>query len=107
MNTREIGNKLENWLIEYLKELDPKTRKTNNSGAVSNNGDLMNKYFQIEAKHRNTKNLTINMRIWNKLCNQIPIGSLKTPLLVLRNENNETFAVLNFKDFMRILKNDK
>jgi len=107
MNTRKVGDKLEKWLVAYLEEIDPKTRQTNNSGAVSNNGDILNKYFVVEAKHRNIKNITISSKVWRKLCSQIPIGSLKIPLYVLRNEKNETFAVLGFKDFLRIIKENK
>jgi macrodomain Ter protein organizer (MatP/YcbG family) len=103
-STRSIGNKLEDWIISYLEELDPKTKKTNNSGAVSNNGDILNKHFVIEAKHRNTKSITINQKVWRKLCSQIPIGSQKIPLYVLRNTDKETFAVLDFKDFFRLIK---
>lgn len=103
-STREIGNKLEEWLVAYLEELDPKTKQSKNSGAFNNDGDILNKYFVIEAKHRNTKNVTLKSDTWRKLCGQIPVGSLKIPLYVLRNEKNETFAVLDFKDFLRMAK---
>lgn len=107
LSKRDIGNKLEEWLVAYLEEIDPKTKQTNNSGGVNNDGDILNKYFTVEAKHRNTKNITLKSDTWRKLCSQIPIGSQKIPLYILRNEKNETFAVLDFKDFFRILKERK
>jgi len=104
LSTRDIGNKLEEWLVAYLEEIDPKTKQSNNSGAVSNDGDILNKYFVVEAKHRNVKDITLKSDIWRKLSSQIPIGSQKIPLYVLRNEKNETFAVLDFKDFLELAR---
>jgi hypothetical protein len=103
-NTREIGDSLEKFILSYFQEIDPKTKQSNNSGAVSNNGDILTKDFIIEAKHRNTKDVTLKSDVWRKLSSQIPIGSQKMPLYILRNEQNETFVVLDFKDFIRILK---
>lgn len=103
-STREVGKKLEDWIISYLEELDPKTRQTKNSGAVNNDGDILNKYFVTEAKHRNTKNITVSQKVWRKLCSQISIGSQKIPLYVLRNEDKETFAVLGFRDFYNLIR---
>lgn len=105
MNKRQIGDKLEKLVVSYLQEIDPKTKQSNNSGAVSGNGDIITNIFVVECKKRNTKSLTINIKTWNKLCNQIPVGSLKIPLLVLQNINEETFAVLNFKDLIGSFKN--
>uniref|UniRef100_A0A6H2A386 Uncharacterized protein n=1 Tax=viral metagenome TaxID=1070528 RepID=A0A6H2A386_9ZZZZ len=103
-STREVGNDLEKYIVSYLQEIDPKTKQSNNSGAVSNNGDILSKLFVTECKHRNTKNLIINQKVWKKLSSQISIGSLKIPLLIMRNIDNETFVVLGFKDFINLLK---
>lgn len=107
MNKREIGNDFEKLVVSYLQEIDPKTKQSNNSGAVSDNGDIINSIFKIECKRRNTKNLTIDLKVWKKLNNQINIGSLKIPLLVLQNIDEEIFAVLNIKDLIRLLKENK
>ena len=103
-STRDIGNKLEKLTVSYLEDIDSKTKQSNNSGAVSNNSDILNKYFFTECKQRNVKNITVSQKIWRKLNNQIPVGSLKIPLLVLGNIDNEVFAVLNMKDFHRLIK---
>jgi len=103
-NKRKIGDKLEKYIVSYLQEIDPKTKQSNNSGAISNNGDIQTSKFLIECKHRNTKNLTIQKKTWDKLCGQIPVGSNKIPLLIMRNIDNEVFAVLGFKDLIQLLK---
>jgi hypothetical protein len=104
MNTRKVGRKLENIVCEMLKEIDPKSRLTNNSGAVSNDGDISSSMFKVECKKRNTKNVTISKNTWEKLCSQIPVGSQKIPLYILENIDNDKFVVLDIKDFMRMLK---
>jgi hypothetical protein len=104
MDKREIGDNLEKLITSYLQEIDPKAKQSKNSGAVNNDGDIINSYFKIECKKRNTANLVIQHKVWQKLCNQINIGSLKIPLLVLENINKEIFAVLSFKDLIQLLK---
>lgn len=101
---REVGGKLEKYAVSYLQEIDPKTKQSNNSGAVSNNSDIINSKFKIECKKRNKKNLVIDIKVWKKLNNQINIGSLKIPMLILENIDKETFAVLNLKDLILLLK---
>ena len=103
-NKRKIGDKLEKYIVSYLQEIDPKTKQSNNSGAVSNNGDIQTSKFLIECKHRNTKNLTIQKKTWNKLCNQIVVGSNKIPLLILENIDNDIFTIMGFKDLIQLLK---
>lgn len=104
LSSREKGNKLEKWLVAYLQEIDPTAKQSNNSGAVNNDGDLLNKYFVVEAKYRDTKSVTLKYDTWFKLSTQIPIGSQKIPLFVGRNKFKDTFAVLNFKDFLNLLR---
>lgn len=104
MNTRKVGKKLENYACGSLSKTDKKCRLTNNSGAVSNNGDILHKNYVIECKKRNTESVSIKRNIWLKLCASIPIGSLKSPLLVLENSYGEKWAVLQLDDFVRIIK---
>ena len=56
---REVGDTLEKYVVSYLQEIDPKTKQSNNSGAVNNDGDIINANFKVECKVRNTKNLVI------------------------------------------------
>ena len=103
-NTRKIGKKLENFACGSLSKTDKNCRLTNNSGAVSNNGDIKHKDFVIECKKRNVENVKVDRKVWLKLCSQIRPDTFKTPLLILENSHNEKWAVLDLKDFLRIIK---
>lgn len=102
--TREIGNKLEKFICEYLKEIDSKARPTKASGASTQIADVLSKYFYIESKKRNTDNITIKHKVWSKLCSEIPIVSLKTPLYITQNKHNDTLVSLDLRDFVRLIK---
>lgn len=103
MNTHKIGRKLENFITEYLKEIDTKAKPTKGSGNSTQIADILNQHFFIEAKKRNTKNITIKKSVWDKLCGEIPIGSLKTPLYINQNESEDTLVTLELKDFIRLI----
>lgn len=96
--------KLQYYISENLKFLDPKSRPTKASGASTEIGDGLNKYFLIEAKQRNTKNITINIKTWDKLKSQLPINSRRIPFLALENREKKRFIVLEAEDFFNILK---
>jgi hypothetical protein len=104
MSTRDVGRKLESFISDYLKEIDSTAKPTKNSGASTQIADILNKYFFIEAKKRNTDNIIIKHKIWNKLQGEIPVGSLKIPLYINQNIHNETLVTLDIKDFIQILK---
>lgn len=104
MSTRDVGNKLEKFISDYLKEIDNTAKPTKNSGASTQIADILCKYFYIEAKKRNTENIIIKHKTWNKLQSDIPVGSLKIPLYINQNMHNETLVTLNIKDFVRLLK---
>jgi len=100
----EIGLELEDLIVDYLKEIDTKARRTKASGSSTKIADVLNKYFYIEAKKINKENLPIKRRVWYKLCNKIPINSLKIPLYILQNIFEETFVVLQLEDFINLFK---
>lgn len=104
MSTRAVGHKLERFIADYLKVIDSTAKPTKNSGASTQIADILNKYFFIEAKKRNTQNVTIKSKTWRKLCNEIPVGSLKIPLYINQNMDNETFVTLDLKDFIQLVK---
>jgi hypothetical protein len=104
MSTHKIGRKLENFICEYLKEIDVSAKPTKASGASTQIADILNSYFYIEAKKRNTDNITIKEKVWSKLCSEIPQQSLKTPLYIIQNKHNTTLVSLDLKDFIRLIK---
>lgn len=105
-STREVGKKLENYVLAYLQEIDPTARLSNNSGAVSGNGDIIFSKAVVECKKRNTSSITIKRDVWMKLCKSILYNSVKYPLLFIQNKHNEIYAVLQFNDFIRLLKSN-
>ncbi len=103
MNTRKVGKKLETYVSAMLEAVDPRSRPTVGSGSKTEISDIVNKYFYIECKKRNTKDITLKKQVWDKLCSEIPVGSLKTPLYILENLSQDRFVVLDIKDFVRMI----
>ena len=106
MNTHEIGRQLENYICEKFKEAGyPNARPSNGSGNKGSVGDVSGVAdFAVEAKLRNTKNITIQQDVWDKLVCEIPLSSERTALYILENKNGHRFVVLDIKDFFDILK---
>jgi Holliday junction resolvase len=102
---REIGKKLEFVVAQLLLDTlgDSTIRPTKASGASTELGDVKNDHLLIECKKRNTESVTINNTVWKHLINQLPINSKKVPLLVLENKLGEQWAVMNLKDWCRLL----
>ena len=102
MNSKEKGIQLEKFVSGLFKDIDKKARPTKASGACNEVGDVLNSLFYIEAKFRNTKNITLQTKVWQKLCADVPFHSLKMPLYILQNKNKETWAVLDIKDLIKL-----
>jgi Holliday junction resolvase len=105
MSTHDFGRELENYICEKFKELNINAYPSNGSGNKGSVGDISGQdLFGIEAKNRNTKDITIKEDIWNKLCNEIPYHSERKPMYVLGNKNKQRWVVMNIEDFFEILK---
>ena len=100
MSTWDIGRELENHICEKFKALGINARPSNGSGNKGSNGDISGiKDFTIEAKVRNTKDITIKNDVWDKLCSEIPLHSSRLPVYVLQNKAKKRWAVMNLNDF--------
>jgi len=96
----DYKNKLEAWVASMLKKIDKHARPSKASGASTENYDLQTEIpLAIECKIRNIKNPVINLITWDKLLNEIPMRSNRTPVLFLQNVHGDKFAVLNAEDF--------
>lgn len=104
MLSHEKGKQLELDICEEFKRIGVKASRTPGSGNKGSVGDINNNFFGVEAKYRNTKDITIKEDVWRKLKKEIPLHSERVPLHVIRNKNDETFAVLKLSDFMDILQ---
>jgi len=104
----KLWKKLEWYVAEKFKELGDKyARPTAGSGNGNENADIYTTFpFTIECKQRNTKNVTINIDVWNKNKADIPLNSNKTPLLFLENKDQKRFVVMEADDFMELLKKE-
>jgi hypothetical protein len=103
-STKDIGLELEQLVVAYFLEVDPSVRLSRASGATLDPADVMSRDFVLECKKRGTESLTIEKKVFRKLCNRIAIGSQKIPLLVMQNKDKDTYVICDIKDFMRILK---
>ena len=106
MDKRKIGKKLEEYVSQRLAEAlnDSSIRPTKNSGASTQLADILSRQYIVECKKRNTKNITIKEDVWNKLCAEVPINSLRIPVYVLENINHKRWLVVDFEDFCHIIK---
>lgn len=97
--------KLEHYLSDKIQETFNITcRPTKGSGNQGEKGDSLNSIFRTDCKYRNTKNLTINISVWQKLLNTLPIDGTKVPMLLLENKDNKRFIILNSDDFFKLCK---
>ena len=94
---------LELYVSEKLKELDPNSRPSKASGGSTELYDVQTKCdLGIECKQRATKSVTIDYKVWQKLCSEIPLHSERIPLLALENKDKKRWAVLDLDDFFNI-----
>ena len=100
MNTREIGRKLEEWVLAKVKEIDPKARIYTNY----HQKDIMCNFAFGECKKRNTKDFTIKEDVWRHLNNNLPIDTKKFCFMVHENKSGIKLLTLSADEFFRILK---
>lgn len=102
----ENWKKLEYWICEQLKSLDPFIKRTPGSGNKICKGDIKfstNLGLHIEAKYRNQKSV-FNQKWFDKCKKEIPFYSNKIPLLITENLNGIRMVHLEAEDFFRIFK---
>lgn len=105
MNTREIGRKLEQLIVNKFNEIGIKASLSKNSGCGGYNlGDVNNEYFVIEAKQRNTKDISIKNEVWKKLVASLPLHSKRKVMYVIGNKENTVLCVLSLEDMFEIIK---
>lgn len=107
-NKRDKGKSLEEYVADRLADIlkDPSIKPTKASGASTQLGDILCQQFLIECKQRTISSITIKEEVWNKLCGELPLGSIRIPLYILENKNKKRWAVLDLEDFLRILKGE-
>ena len=110
-STWDKGRKLEWYIAEKFRELGYKNAcPSNGSGNKGSSGDISGvENWVVEAKLRNTKDITIKEDVWKKLVEEIPLGSERLPLYVLENKNQKRWVVMDLEDWFYLIgeKNEK
>jgi hypothetical protein len=102
MNKKETGNKLEEIVVSYIKKIDPKCRRTKNSGGSTELEDILSSYFMVQNKVDNShQNIIIKIKDWNQLINALPINSKRVPIFVNKQKDNLITVTLKIEDYFR------
>jgi hypothetical protein len=100
---KEIGDKLEQYVLLKVREIDPQARLSRGSGCGNDIGDITSNILYCECKKRNTEAISIKESTWRHLANQLPINTQKFSIMALENKNNKRFIVIEIEDFFKIL----
>ena len=95
------NNELELYIAEKIKPIDPWARPTKASGASTEIGDVLNDSFYAECKLRNTKNITIDRKVWIDFLSKLA-NPQKFPIYALQNKFKDRFVVMDAEDFFRL-----
>lgn len=108
MNNKEKGTDLENYVAHKLQEVlqeSPEIRATKASSGGQHNteiADINSQFFYIECKNHEGK--FFDRKVWENLLNDIPLGSTKIPLYIIRDQVEGELVMLSFTDFCSLLK---
>jgi Holliday junction resolvase len=104
---KEFGNELEQRIANKFIELGYKyARPSKASGAKGERGDIsgVDGIATVEAKNRNTSNVTIKEAVWKKLCSEIPLHIDSIPMYAVQNKEKTCLICLDIDDFFKIFK---
>jgi hypothetical protein len=101
-NTKEVGNKLEELVVLYIKKIDPRVRRTKNSGGSTELEDVLSSYFMVQCKVDNShENLIIKKKDLDKLIHALPIDSKRIPIFVTQPKNGTVWVTLPIDDYFQ------
>jgi hypothetical protein len=114
MTNKEKGDQLEGIVASKLKDAlnDPSIRKTRASGGGQRNteqGDIYNNsdlIIECKNKEDKSKNIIFDMKVWNKLLNELSLGSMKKAIYI-KKYKGEIFCMLTLEDLIRLIKERK
>ncbi len=105
MSTRDVGNKLEEIIVAYIKDFEPTARRTKNSGASTELEDILSEYFLVQCKVDNVhENIIIKHEDWEQLKRKIPIRSKRIPIFVNQAKDKKVTITLDVEDFFAIFR---
>jgi hypothetical protein len=107
-SNKDKGKMLEIFVAERLQEIfqeNPSIRPTKASSGGQRNteiGDCLSQNVFVECKSHKGK--WFSKRIWTKLIDSLPFGTIKIPLYVIEHEIEGKLIMLTFADFCKLLK---
>ena len=103
-STRQIGNKLEDFIVDRIKVIEPRCRRTKNSGASTELEDVLSQYFMVQCKVDNThENIIINKKDWEQLFRALPITSKRIAFFVNQQKTGIITITLSVADFFDLV----
>jgi hypothetical protein len=102
--TKDIGAKLENYVLLKVKEIDSSARLSRGSGCGNDYADITANFAFIECKKRNTVDFTIKEEVWNHLNYNLPLNTEKICFMVHENIHGKRLVTLDCDEFFRLLK---
>jgi len=104
MNKREIGNQLEEIVVDKIKKIEPNCRRTKNSGASTELEDVLSSLFMVQCKVDNkSENIIIKKADWQQLFRKLPIESNRIPIFVNEQKDGIISVTLTIEDFFEII----
>jgi hypothetical protein len=103
MTTRHEGDILEEEVLDDLKKIDPKSKLTNNSGAVSGNGDIHTSEFCLDTKRKSKAKNHIATADELKACKKQYLRSGRFSGILLENSKEVKVVVLPYETFLEIV----
>jgi len=103
---KEVGAKLEEYVLSKVKELDPQARLSRGSGCGNDHADIVSNFCYVECKKRNTVDFTIKEDVWLHLNNKLPINTTKLCFMVHENKNGKRWVTLDIEDFFRLIREE-
>jgi len=104
LSTKDIGNKLENFIVDRIREIEPRCRRTKNSGGSVELEDILSSYFMVQCKVDNSHDsIIIKKKDWEKLFRALPINSKRLPIFVNQQKTGTVSITLSVADFFRLV----
>ena len=102
--TKQIGNLLEDFIVDRIKVIEPNCRRTKNSGGSTELEDVLSRFFIVQCKVDNTHdNIIIKIKDWEKLFRALPINSKRIPMFVNQQNTGTVSITLSVADFFNLV----
>ena len=96
---------LEEFILAYVKELDPYAKRCPGSGNKGRKGDLVTSCgLKIECKDNQSLKNAYKENDMQKIIEEVPLHSQDIPILITRNQDKKIRVHLNWECFWDIYK---